>query len=113
MAAYPSYEILLGSGFEEEAGVADDYSQAGSQHSRLMHSQPYYRFNLLHALTLAEWNSLRATYTAGRRDTYTLTYFSESPSVTYSVKFTGPPVIVENIGLGNFFVSVPLRGTRN
>lgn len=113
MANYPAYEILLGSSFEEESGVEDDFAQSGTQHSRLFHSQPYLRFNLLHQLTLAEWNSLRTTYAAGRRDTYTLTYFAESPVVTYSVKFTGPPVITGNIGLERFFVAVPLRGTRD
>jgi hypothetical protein len=113
MANYPSYEILLVSVFEEESGVDDAYAQTGTQHSRLLHSQPYYRFNLGHQLTLAEWNSLRTLYTAGRRDPYTLTYFTESPQQSFTVKFTGPPVIIENIGADQFFVNVPLRGYRN
>ena len=62
---------------------------------------------------LAEWNSLRTTYAAGRQDTYTLTYFAESPVVTYSIKFTGPTVITQNLGADQFFVQVPLRGTRD
>ena len=113
MAAYPSYSILLQSDKTEESGVNDSYSEAGSQHSRLFHSQAYYRFKLRHNLTLAQFNSLNATYTAGRRDVYTLTYHDESPAVTYSVKFTGPPQITTNYGGDRFLVEVPLRGTKD
>ena len=111
MAAYPSYDILLDSVIEEEPGVIDDYASTGTQHSRLLHALPYYRFVLRHQLSLAEYRSLKATYDAGRRDTYTLTYYIESPSVSYNVKFTGPPQIVGNLALNRFFVDVPLRGT--
>lgn len=110
MAAYPSYNILLDSVIEEESGVLDDFAPTGSHHSRILHSQSYYRFMLRHQLTLAEYRSLKATYDAGKRDTYTLTYYIESPAVTYNVKFTGPPHIVGNIALNRFFVDVPLRG---
>ena len=113
MANYPSYPILLGSTLDEEVGVLDDFSVAGTMHSRIVHSQSYYRMMLVHQLTRAEYNSLHATYLAGRRDTYTLTYFTESPLVTYSVQFTGPPVITQNLGADQFFVQVPLRGTRD
>ena len=113
MAAYPSYSILLGSDKTEESGIKDDFAESGTQHSRLFHSQPYLRFRLLHNLTLAQFNSLAATYTAGRRDVYTLTYHTESPAVTYSVKFTGPPQIKTNYGGDRFLVDVPLRGTKD
>jgi|GEM_PF-3858834 len=113
MAAYPSYDILLGSSIEEESGVEDDFAETGTMHSRLYHSEPFFRFQLQHALTLAQYNSLKATYTAGRRDVHTLTYFTESPQVTYSVQFTGPPVIVGNVGGDLYFVNVPLRGTKD
>lgn len=111
MAAYPSHNILLGSTKEEESGVLDDFAPSGTQHSRILHSQSYYRFRLLHQLTLAEWNALKATYNAGKRDAYTLTYLTESPVQTYTVKFTGPPQIIQNLALNRFFVEVPLRGT--
>ena len=113
MANYPSYNILLDSTREEESGVEDDFSEAGTQHSRLFHSQPYYRFRLRHALTLAQWKALKVLYDAGRRDLFTLTYLAESPQVTYSVKFTAPPQIVQNLGLDNFIVESPLRGYAN
>ena len=112
MAAYPSYSILLESDKTEESGIKDDYAESGTQHSRLFYSQSYYRFKLRHHLTLAEFNSLNANFTAGRRDVYTLTYLTESPVVTYSVKFTGPPQIRTNYGNGRFLVDVPLRGTK-
>ena len=113
MAAYPSYSILLESDKDEESGVKDDYAESGTQHSRLFYSQPYYRFRLRHNLTLAQFNSLKVTFDAGRRDTYTLTYFDESPQATYSVKFTGPPQIKTNYGNGRFLVEVPLRGFKD
>ena len=112
MANYPAYNILLESTKEEEAGIVDDYSQAGTQHSRTFYTG-YYRFMLVHQLSVTEFNSLKATYDAGPRDTYTLTYYSESPVATYSVKFTGPPQITQNLALNRMFVSVPLRGTRD
>lgn len=110
MAAYPSYNILLGSDMEEEEGVIDDLSPSGTMHSRIMYASRYYRWRLLHNLTLAQWQSLRSTYGAGKRDTYTFTYLAESPAVTYNVQFTGPPKIIQNIGLDRFLVEVPLRG---
>lgn len=111
MAAYPSYSILLGSTIEEEDGVLDDFTTDGGHHSRIMYSARYYRFQLVHALTLSQWQALRTTYGAGKRDTYTLTYLNESPSVTYNVKFTGPPRITGNLGNNQFKVEVPLRGS--
>jgi hypothetical protein len=113
MAAYPSYDILLGSDKTEESGVDDDYSEAGTQHSRLFHSQPYYRFRLRHNITLDQFNSLKADYDAGRRAVRTLTYYSESPAATYSVKFTGPPQIKTNHGNDRLLVESPLRGTKD
>ena len=101
MAAYPSYSILLESDKTEESGVKDDYAESGTQ------------FSLRHHLTLAEFNSLKATFDAGRRDVYTLSYFDESPVATYSVRFTGPPQIRTNYGNGRFLVAVPLRGFKD
>jgi hypothetical protein len=112
MANYPTHEILLGSTKEEEAGIVDDFSQAGTQHSRTFYTGRY-RFMLIHQLSVTEFNALKTTYDAGPRDNYTLTYYSESPAATYTVKFTGPPQIVENLALNRVFVQVPLRGTRN
>lgn len=111
MAAYPSYNMLLGSTKEEEAGIIDDFAPSGTMHSRILHSQSYYRFRLIHQLSLAQFNSLHATYVAGKRDSYTLTYLTESPVQTYTVKFTGPPQIIQNLALNRFLVEVPLRGT--
>jgi hypothetical protein len=114
MANYPSYEILLASRpTPEKNGIEDDYSQAGTQHSRTFRSQQYYRFAVRHSLTLAEYNSLCATYAAGPRDFYTFTFYNESPVQTYNVKFTGPPEITENLGFNRFIVDVPLRGVKN
>jgi len=110
---YPSYPILIGSRPDRENGIQDDFSQAGSQHSRTFHSQQYYRFPIRHKLTQAEFDSLIATYDAGPRDTYTLTFYDVSPAVTYSVKFLEPPQITDNIGNGRFLVEVLLRGTKN
>lgn len=112
MANYPAHEILLGSTKEEEAGIVDDFSQSGTQHSRTFYTG-YYRFTLIHQLSVTEFNTLKTTYDAGPRDNYTLTYYDESPIATYTVKFIGPPQIVENLALNRVFVQVPLRGTRN
>lgn len=111
MAAYPSYNILLGSSIDEEDGVEDDFTPDGTMHSRILYAARYYRFRLRHELTLAQYQSLRTTYGAGKRDVYTLTYLVESPVVTYNAQFTGPPQIVENIGAGRFIVECSLRGT--
>jgi hypothetical protein len=113
MAAYPSHNILLDSSQELEQGIVDEYSEGGIQHSRTFHSQQYYRFTLLHSLTIAQFTSLLSTYAAGPRDFYTLTYHSVSPQVTYNVKFTAPPEIVDNFGNSRFKVEVHLRGYRN
>ena len=112
MANYPSYSILLTSSQEQESGIDDDFSQGGAQHSRIFHSQNYHVFTLNHFLTLAQWNSLKATYDAGPRAVYTLTYHVESPAVTYSCKFTSPPVKSSNSGADNYFVTCRLRGTK-
>lgn len=111
MSAYPAYGIILKSSIEEEDGVEDDFTPDGGQHSRIMYSTRYYRFTVRHVLTLTQWQSLRTTYGAGKRDTYTFTYFDESPAVTYNVKFTKPPRIVENHGKDKFTVEVHLRGS--
>ena len=110
MAAYPSYNILLGSTMEEESGIIDDFTPEGGMHSRIMYASRQYRFRLIHHLTLSQWQALRTTYGTGKRDTYTFTYLTESPAVTYNVKFTGPPRIIENHGADRFTVEVPLRG---
>ena len=54
-----------------------------------------------------------AVEAAGPRDTYTLTYRTESPAITYSVTFTGPPEIARNIGGGRYEVRVPMRGFKD
>jgi len=113
MANYPTNNILLESSIEPEQGIVDDFSEGGIQHSRTYHSQQYYRFELFHSLTLAQYNSLVATYAAGPRDFYTLTYLSQSPIVTYNVKFLAPPEIVENFGANRFRVKAVLRGYEN
>jgi len=115
MAAYPSYNIGLGSSQELEPSWQDDVSTAGTLHSRQMRSTQYYRFELLHnAMTAANVNALLATYAAGPRDTYTLTYRQDtSPIETYSVKFIAPPQIVSNYGGGRHDVKVMLRGTKD
>ena len=111
MAAYPSYGILLDSRMEPESKWRDDYTDAGTQHSRQLRSTQYLQFTLEHSMTLAEFRTLEATYQAGERDTYTLTYFTESPAVTYNVKFTAPPRIIDNVGGGRVRVRVNLRGS--
>jgi hypothetical protein len=113
MAAYPSYNILLESTQERDDGILDDYAPIGTQHSRILHSEAYWVFALRHNLTLAQWQSLRSTYNSGPRDVYTLSYLTESPLVTYSVKFTGPPRIVSNVGGDRFIVESRLRGTQD
>ena len=113
MANYPDHEILLGSSVEEESGVGDDFAQSGSQHSRLFHSQSYYRFLLYHQMSVAEFKTFHATYVADRRADYTLTYHAESPIATYTVRFIGAPQQVQNLGLGRVMVEAPLRGYRN
>lgn len=113
MAAYPSYGILLESRNEAESSWRDSVSESGSLHSREMRSADYYRFTLIHNMTAAEFNALRATYDAGPRDTYTLTYATESPQITYSAKFTAPPQKIKNHGGGRYTVRVQLRGTED
>ena len=113
MAAYPTYAILLGSTQKIEKGWRDTTSSSGTLHSRQLHGQNYYQFSLLHSLTGTEYETLLATFNAGPRDTYTLAYRTESPLITYSVTFTGPPQITRNIGGNRYEVRVPLRGFKN
>lgn len=111
MAAYPSYGILLDSKRTAESKWRDEFSDAGSQHSRQLRSLEYVTFELVHQLTVTQYRALMTTFNAGERDTYTLTYFDESPAVTYSVKFLRPPNITQNFGNGKLEVEVVLRGT--
>ena len=114
MAAYPSYSILLDSKQELESGYLDDFAESGTHYSRAMHSSQYYQFEVKHRLTAAQWSSLSATYLAGARDAYTLTYRTDtSPIETYNVKFTAPPQIIDNLGANTYVVKVMLRGTKN
>lgn len=113
MAAYPSYPILLTSSIQQESGIDDDFAQSGAQHSRIFHSQDYFRFTINHQLSLAQFNALKATYDAGQRAVYTLTYLTESPQVTYSVKFVDTPAIVSNAGNDRFIVRCLLRGFKD
>jgi len=111
MPAYPSYPRSLGSSMEPEPRHQDDLSDSGGHHSRLFHDTQYYLFELVHTLTLAEYNSLMTTYQAGPRDIYTLTYWTSSPSVSYNVKFMRAPSITQNHGDGLFEVRTVLRGS--
>jgi hypothetical protein len=113
MAAYPSHNILLGSSQDLEVGHTDDITESGIQYSRALHASQYYHFSLLHQLTGTQFEALLAAYAAGPRDTYTLTYRVESPAITYSVKFLGPPKIQTNLGGGQYIVQVSLRGTKD
>ena len=115
MAAYPTYEITLDSTQELESGIDDDFSQSGIQHSRILHGKQYYRFSLVHIITRVQFASLLATYAAGPRDTYTLTYydFGTSPLTTFSVKFVNPPMIRKNIGGSLVEVESNLRGFKD
>jgi len=113
MAAYPSYDILLGSRQERETSWQDDVAESGLLSSRQLRSQEYFLFTLRHHLTLAQYQSLLTTFSAGPRDTYTLTYLTESPQVTYSVTFIAPPQVVDNYGADRFTVLVTLRGTQD
>ena len=111
MAAFPTFTngVMLDSRMSLESGYQDDFDDGGAQHSVQFHDQQYYQFRVLYRLTYSEWTSLLSTYTAGPRDTYTFTYFSASPSVTYSVKFTDTPQVKDNLG-GYYEVEVNLRG---
>lgn len=113
MAAYPSYGILLESKRESESKWRDDTSEAGTLHSRQLRSTEYIRFQLTHHMTTTQYRALMTTYNAGERETYTLTYFDESPSVTYSVKFVQCPQITKNFGGDRHLVKVQLRGTQD
>jgi len=111
---YPSYEILLVSQQDDEPGIVDDFSQAGTQHSRIFHSQTYCRFQVRHHMTWAEFKALRDMYDAGPRDSYTnFIYHDVSPAEIYTVKFLARPQVSENTGGGEFYVDVILRGTMN
>jgi len=113
MANYPYTSHMLDSDINPESGVDDDFSQSGIQHSRIFHSAGYYRFRLLHSLTLTEYNTLRTFYDTYPRTFVTLSYFATSPSITYNVKFLSPPAIVENLGSNRLKVEVHLRGYKN
>lgn len=115
MAAYPSYAISVDSRQELESGVDDDFSQTGTHHSRILHSQQYYRFTLFHDITRTQFASLLATYAAGKRDTYTLSYYDHgtSPETTFSVKFIAAPRITDNQGGERVRVEVRLRGFKD
>ena len=114
MAAYPSYTISIDSTQELEDRYEFDIDSAGGLHRRQFHSAQQYRFNLTHpGLTVAQWRSLLdTTYAADPTATHTLTYHVESPAVTYSVTFLGPPQIIANHGNSTYDVRVVLRGTK-
>ena len=113
MANYPAHDILLDSSQELESGWSDSISTSGTLHSRQMHGKQYYRFNLLHHLTGTEFETLLATYAAGPRDVYTLSYRTESPVITYSVQFQDAPQINTNIGGDKYECAVELRGFKD
>jgi hypothetical protein len=113
MPAYTAYNIILeASSVETESGIVDDFSQAGTQHSRVFHSTNYFRFDLTYSMTKAQFDSICAAYDANPRANFTgFEYHSVSPIETYTVKFLARPRITDNLGLNRFFVSVQLRGT--
>jgi len=113
MANYPYTAHMLDSDITPESGVDDDFSQSGIQHSRILHDAGYYRFRLLHSLTLTEYNTLRTFYDTYPRTFITLTYYAVSPAVTYNVKFILPPAITKNHGSNRLEVEVHLRGYKN
>ena len=115
MPAYTHYNILLEqSSVEPESGIVDDFSQAGTQHSRVFHSTNYFRFDLTYSMTKAQFDAICAAYDANPRADFTaFEYHSVSPIETYTVKFLERPRIISNIGLSRFFVSVRLRGVRS
>jgi len=113
MPSYPSLNIGLDSSQELESGIEDDFSQPGVQHSRLFHAQQYYRFRLVHTITMTQFNSLLATYAADKRSDFTLTYYNTSPVSTYTVRFLSPPSIRVNHGANNVEVESNLRGYKN
>jgi len=114
MAAYPSHTIGLGSSQNRVSGWKDDISSSGTMHSVQLHGKQYFRFNLIHpGLTVTQFNALAATYDAGPKDVYTLTYGTESPLATYSVKFLSPPQKGTNHGNGKLDVKVALRGFKD
>jgi len=113
MAAYPSYGILLDSDRTSESKWRDDVADSGTLHSRQIRSIEYIQFKLVHVLSTTEYRALMTTYRAGERDTYTLTYYDESPAVTYSVKFVAPPQITKNLKGSRHMVEVLLRGTQD
>jgi hypothetical protein len=115
MAAYPSYPIGLDSTQELEDQYEVDLDSSGGLHRRQFHSAQQYRFTLTHpGLTVTQWRSLLdTTYATDPTATHTLTYFVESPAVTYSVQFIGPPQIVTNHGNAKLDVRVVLRGTKD
>jgi hypothetical protein len=111
MAAYPAYPILLGSSQKPEKGWRDTSSSSGTPHSKQTQGKAYSEFSLLHQLTGTEYESLLAVYAADPDTTHTLIYRNdESPAVTYTVKFSGPPQITRNIGGNKYEVRAPLRG---
>ena len=113
MANYPSYNILLDSSMNTESEYEDDFSQPGVHHSRRLRSTVYYNFAIVHQLSLADFNTLHSFYQSNPRSDITLSWFNESPVVTYTVKFTEQPRITRNLGADEFLVSVGLRGTKD
>lgn len=113
MAAYPSYGILLSSKIEPESKWRDDFADSGTLHSRQIRSTQYLRFTLEHSMTVVQFRALETSYASGERAVWTLTYYTESPQVTYSVKFLAAPRIIKNEGGGRVVVRVNLRGTKD
>ena len=79
-----------------------------------LHGKQYFQFRLVHQLTGTQFETLLVTtYGADPKATHTLTYRSESPQITYSVKFLSPPQITVNHGNGKYDVEVILRGFKD
>lgn len=112
MAAYPSYSVGINSRRSLENNYRDDLSGNGTMHSQLMHSRLYHRFDVVHHnLTGQQYSSLLTTYANNFRVAMTgFAWHDESPAVTYTVQFLGPPEISQNLGNNRFDVAVSLRG---
>jgi len=113
MSAYPSHNVLLESSFTAEDEFEDDVAQTGTGHSRQMRSQTWYQIELVHVMTMSEFQTLEEFYDNEPRDAHTVDYYGGSPAVTFSAKFTEKPRITENLGAGQFKVISRMRGTQS
>lgn len=114
---YLPYNIGVGSTMEPDArGIADDFAQGGTQHSRTFHSRQYFFWTLVHFLSQVEFDALAADYDANPRTTRTFVWPPEddtSPETTYTVKYLARPLQVQKRGVDLWVVTVRLRGYKD